>query len=330
MRIIISILSILQVVMLSFIQAQDIHWSQINQIQPYQNTSTIGEYEEDIKFTLAARDQWRSVTKPYQTYFGSIDTKLRKITWLSLGCYFLTDGTGDGIYKTNQINLLAKVGKIINSNLSISGGIDFGYVNKNLNFNNFKFDNQYDGLKYNGQLSTNESFTNSSFNNFTLGTGFSAKHKISNNHEVIIGVSYYNLNRPKESFYQLEIIRPIRSNYIVLYNYQINKQIFNSYVNFELQNSYRKLIFGVLDNLKVNNKKIKQIHFGISNRIQDAIILHLGISSFNTKIIFTYDVNTSKLKTASNGRGSLELNIQHLIKKKKLTYKITPSCIDYY
>ena len=330
MRLVTSLLSILQIVMLSLVQAQDIHWSQIHQLQAFQNPATIGQYEEEIKFTLAARDQWRSVTKPYQTYLATFDTKIRKINWLSLGSIFFTDVTGDGSFKTNQLDLLAKVENKINSKFSLSIGVDFGLTNKNINLNNFKFDNQYDGFKYNNTLPTNESFSNTSFNHLTIGAGLSINFKINKYQEINAGLTFNNLNKPKESFYQLEIIRPIRNTFFISYNYLFQKHSLNSFLSFEKQNSYNKLLIGIIDNQKLNNLKIHQLHYGLMLRYLDAFILNLGLSYLSTRFSLSYDINTSKLKTASNGRGSIEINIQYLLKKKPLTFKTKPSCIDYF
>lgn len=325
-----SLLSILQIVMLSLVQAQDIHWSQINQIQTFQNPATIGQYEEEIKFTLAARDQWRSVTKPYQTYLATFDTKIRKLNWFSVGSMFFTDVTGDGSFKTNQLDLLAKMEKKLNSKISLSIGVDVGLTNKNINLNNFKFDNQYNGFKYDNSLPINESFSNTSFNHFTIGTGLSVNYKIKKNQEINTGFTFNNLNKPKESFYQLEIIRPIRNTFYFSYYFQVEKHLINPFLNFEKQKSYSKLLIGLIDNQKLNNLKIHHLHYGLMLRYLDAFIVNLGLSYLNTKFSLSYDINTSELKMASNGRGSIEINIQYLLKKQPLTFKIKPSCIDYY
>jgi hypothetical protein len=87
---------------------------------------------------------------------------------------------------------------------------------------------------------------------------------------------------------------------------------------------------GTLDNIKINNKKIHHLHTGIAYRYLDALILHLGLSYKKSKLIISYDINTSKLKVASNGRGSLEINLQYLLKKNTLTFPINRTCLDYF
>ena len=330
MRMTTLLLFILQLVMISFSRAQDIHWSQINQLPSFLNPATIGQYDEDIKFTVAARDQWRSVTKPYQTYFTSIDTRFRKLDWLSLGCNVFTDVTGDGLFRTNQFDIISKIdGKII-PKLSYSIGLDIGFTNKNIEFSSFKFDNQYDGYKYNGTLSSKETYTNTSFNYPTIGIGFLGKYEIKKNQDLSMGISIYNINKPKESFYQIEVTRPIRNVVNLTYNYMYKNHLINSTINIQKQGAFYEILLGTLDNIKINNPNLHHFHTGIAFRYLDAFIIHLGLSYKKSKIIISYDVNTSKLKVASNGRGSLEINIQYLLKKSPLIYPINRTCIDYF
>jgi hypothetical protein len=111
----------------------------------------------------------------------------------------------------------------------------------------FKFDNQYDGFKYNGSISTNETFTNSSFTNITLGLGVSTIYKIKSNQDFRFGISLYNLNKVKESFYQIEIKRPVRINCNFSFNYFYEKHLINSSINIQKQNSYQENLIGMFD-----------------------------------------------------------------------------------
>ena len=81
---------------------------------------TVDDGVKGIKFIFAAKDQWRSVTKPYQTYFIASDTKFRKYEWLSIGFNLFTDVVGDGSFKTQQIDLISKFEKKINSKITFS------------------------------------------------------------------------------------------------------------------------------------------------------------------------------------------------------------------
>jgi type IX secretion system PorP/SprF family membrane protein len=314
----------------SGVRSQDIHWSQIDQVQSYQNPSYIGQFDDDIKFLFAAKDQWRSVTKPYQTYFIATDTKFRKYEWFSLGFNLFTDVVGDGSFRTNQIDLISKFEKKINSKIIFSLGFDFGLTNKNIDFTKFKFDNQYNGFKYDELLSINETFNNSSFLHSTLGTGTSIKLLLHKNNELLIGYSIFNINQPSESFYSKQIIRPIRTNYNVVYKYYGERHNLSGSINYDSQKTYKKTLIGFFDDIKTNNFKIHHFHLGMAYRNLDAFILHIGLSHLKSKMILSYDINISKLNIASQGRGSFEVNIQYLLQKKTVYFPIKPICTDYF
>jgi len=310
--------------------SQDIHWSQMNQLLSFQNPSRAGEYSEDVKFTFAIKDQWRNVTKPYQTFLGSVDTKFRKFDNISLATNFLTDVVGDGSFRTNQFGIICSYDKKINKSLNFSFGVDVGVVNKVLDFSNFKFDNQYDGYFYNSILSSNESYTNTSFTNFNFGLGFFTILKLNELNSISFGLSSYNLNKPKETFYQFQITRPIRNNFNINHYLILNRHTINSFIYCVKQNTYSELLVGFLDDFKTKSFRYKHIYSGLNYRYKDAIILNLGLLIHSLKITLSYDINISKLYIASRGRGSLEIVVQYLLKKRKLTFPIKYQCIDYY
>ena len=52
----------------NFSIGQDIHWSQFNDNQLYQNPAHTGHFDGDYRFIGNYRDQWRSVTVPFSTF----------------------------------------------------------------------------------------------------------------------------------------------------------------------------------------------------------------------------------------------------------------------
>lgn len=321
---------ILQIITCKWSFAQDIHWSQINHLQSYQNPSLIGDYLEQLKLTFALKDQWRNVTKPYQTYLASVDSKLRRIESISLGFQALTDVTGDGSFQTNSVNLITKHTLKINKKTTISNGIDVGLINKNIDYTNFYFDNQYDGYKYNSNINSNENYILSSFSHPTIGFGSSSKVEFDTRNSLTIGIALFNLNKPKESFNNLVIERPIRSHFNIRYTLNFKKSKLSFTLNHTKQKKYNETLLNTEIYFNSKNQKKTSVYTGISHRINDAMIVNFGIISKKININASYDINISKLKKASNGRGSLEITIQYLIQKRKINYPIQQKCIDYY
>ncbi|NDE62604.1 MAG: type IX secretion system membrane protein PorP/SprF, partial [Cyclobacteriaceae bacterium] len=58
-------------------RAQDIHWSQFNDNPIFQNPANTGEFLGDTRFIGNFKDQWRSVSVPFQTFSVSVDRKAK-------------------------------------------------------------------------------------------------------------------------------------------------------------------------------------------------------------------------------------------------------------
>ena len=94
--------------------AQDIHFSQFNAAPLDLNPANNGLFDGDYRFILNHRNQWSSITLPYNTYSGSFDMVLPTDQWKiknlptgiwGAGIVFNDDKSGDG-----QLNLIeAKV-----------------------------------------------------------------------------------------------------------------------------------------------------------------------------------------------------------------------------
>jgi hypothetical protein len=67
------VLMILLFVFMPKLQAQDIHWSQFQSSPLNLNPALSGFFDGDYRFVLNHRNQWKSVTTPYNTFSGSID-----------------------------------------------------------------------------------------------------------------------------------------------------------------------------------------------------------------------------------------------------------------
>jgi hypothetical protein len=55
--------------------AQDIHFSQFDQAMLWQNSAQVGSFNGQFRFAANQRNQWRSVTTPYQTFGFSAEAK---------------------------------------------------------------------------------------------------------------------------------------------------------------------------------------------------------------------------------------------------------------
>ena len=79
---------------------QDIHWSQFNDNQLFQNPANAGNFYGDLRLIGNFKDQWRSVTVPFSTFSFSIDKNIKK---LGIGLLAFHDQVGDGKLSTIEL-----------------------------------------------------------------------------------------------------------------------------------------------------------------------------------------------------------------------------------
>lgn len=316
---------------LNLIYGQDIHWSQFNDNQLFQNPGNSGHFDGDFRFIGNFRDQWRSVTIPYNTFSISADAKINR--W-GFGILMFHDQAGDGTFKTieTQGNISRSFKITKDSAHVIRPGINFGMNHRQLNWKNLYFDNQFNGYYFDPSLPTNENYQTDRKTNFSLGTGLIYEWRQSNRVKLTAGFGAYNLNQPNQGFYNLEIKRDIRYNSFVKGTLMLNENwdVLPS-VQYSKQGIYREMILGSSGKyyLKSSKAVYRAIYLGAWYRTKDAGYLSLGYDHNDLFVGISYDVNFSKLVPASNYRGGLEIAIRYIIRKFKPKNIIHRVCPDY-
>jgi len=311
--------------------SQDVHWSQFNQNPLFQNPANAGQFNGDYRLHSNFRNQWKSVTKPFTTTSLSGDTHFEKFHQIGVGVIFFNDFAGDGKMTTNEINLQGVYPFQIDSNLTIRTGINFGINNRNFNPNKFLFDNQYNGAFYDPNLPSNETYQSTSKTNITLGLGANAIQKFSK-FDLQYGIAFFNLNRPNQGFFGTSIKRPIRTSFNSTLSYPLSKTLtLEPSFNLQLQKKYSEFIIGssVKQHFKITSNQELDLSFGVWWRTKDALIFNIGCYYDNFFGGFSYDINISSLKTASNFRGGPELAFRYIFKKFKPENKLRKICPDY-
>ena len=317
--------------------AQDIHWSQFSENPIFQNPGQAGNFNGDYRFVANYRDQWRSVSVPFQTTSLSLDGKKSLKNKLNVGYGFLVfqDVVGDGKLKTLELQANTNLSFQLknDSSLVLHTGINLGMNQRRLNANALFFDNQFDGVKFNPNLPSNELFQTDSKTNFSGGLGAVMDWQINKSDKVNAGVGFYNLNRPNQGFFGQKITRDIRSNLFVNYAHSFTKQfILKPALSVNLQGKYREYILGSSIQYVLNNQKIiyRAIQGGIWYRYKDAAYFTAGMNYQDWFFGVSYDLNFSKLTQASGARGGIEFAVQYIIrsvKPKKIVHRVCPDYI---
>lgn len=314
---------------------QDIHWSQFNDNPIFQNPASAGHFKGDYRFIANYRDQWRSVTVPFSTISFSVDSRIYKKPNLGYGLLFFHDVVGDGNLRTievqGNVSWLAKIDK--DSIHTVRAGMNFGLNHRQVNWNNFYFDNQFDGIQFNPSYSSNENFQTDKRSNLTFGAGAIYEYRLNDRKKISAGLGFYNLNRPDQGFYGKVIPRDIRMNLFVkgIYKLDIDWDLVPS-MQFSVQGKYRELLIGSSVKYTLVNKlnDYKALYGGLWYRNKDAAYLSVGMDYNDWFVGLSYDINFSKLVPASRVRGGFEIAARYIIhhfRPKKTLHRVCPDFI---
>ena len=326
---------------------QDIHFSQFTQAPLSFNPANAGTTTW-IRGVINYKNQWQTVV-PYNTIAASFDQKLKK-RWiqrerktrtllfkassekgLGWGVNAYNDKAGDGHMGTLQGNFFLAYQIQLAKESMLAAGIQGGFVQRSINYNGLYWENQYDPSASNGfnqGLSAGENFSSNHFIYPDVAAGIIYTYKKNERYmrgndqrDFQVGGAVFHINRPKYSFIGTsEKLDPriiLHSNGILGIS-NTNMALVPS-VLFAQQGSNREILAGSLirymlkeDSRYTGYVKGAAVSAGGYYRAKDAFVV-AGLFEFSAYAIgVSYDINTSKLKTATSGRGGVEIVLRFL------------------
>lgn len=300
---------------------QDVHFSQFFNAPLLRNPSLAGIFDGDVRIQGVYRSQWGSVTTPYQT--GSFDVEVKKPIgqgndFITLGMQILYDRAGDINFTTTNFLPAVNYNKSLNGDKRkfLSFGFMGGLVQRKIDRSKMTTNNQYDGHGYNPSLADGETFNQANYRYWdgSFGVSYNSSIGQSDVSNYFFGLAYHHFNRPVNSFYRNP---PIELNPKWVASGGLKLAINDySYVSFQadysMQGSAKEIIAGGMYSRKIGDdmdNPLYTLHLGAYMRWQDAIIPVIKLDYNPFSLSFSYDVNTSPLKTASQLRGGFELSI---------------------
>lgn len=319
------------------IYAQDIHWSQFQSSPLNLNPSLSGFFNGDYRFVLNHRNQWKSVTTPYNTFSGSFDMVLNSNAAsrnrYSGGLMINSDKAGDSELGLLQAALSFGVLRAVGSDSIhfVSVGFQAGYVLRSINYSGLTFDEQYNGDAFDPNSGNNENFSGDNHGYADIGAGISWLVKTSDRFKAGAGFSVQHINRPKDSFYDENskmfphLQADIKADFPVAGKLDLVPSVI-----YMKQGSFTELTGGTSLRIRLNDKPGKTYAFYVGGwlRKSDAMIASAGIDYNNLNVGVSYDFNTSDLERVSNKKGGYELSLIYIIRKVK-PIGIKPPCPLY-
>ena len=305
------------------VKSQDIHFSQFFEAPLLRNPALAGLFAGDVRLQSVYKNQWQSVSVPYQTVSLNGEYKLsikNSQDYLTIGAQVLYDKAGTIALTATHILPAINYHKSLSDvrSMYISLGFIGGMVQRRLDRSKITTNSQFDGTNYNGAIPDGETFGKSSYTYFdgTAGMSFNTQIGTNVNDNIYLGASYHHFNKaPKISFYGTANLEMIPK---WVYSAGIKKSTSdNTYFTIEAdytkQGAYSELIGSMICSYKLDDADEPRylIHGGAALRWNDAFIPMAKLEIKPLAISLSYDINISKLATASSGRGGFELGISY-------------------
>ncbi len=309
------------------LNAQDIHFSQFYLSPLNLNPAMTGVMNCNVRLVANYRNQWASVLKSnaFNTYSVSYDQRVPvgRYDYFGIGGSFWGDKAGRSEFGQIEGKLAASYSKRMGGDRNkahyLVVGLDGGVLQRSVDFQNLRWGTQHDGDGgFDGSLGSLENFDNDNVLVADLAAGLLWFSTMEDNN-FYIGGAYHHLNRADIAFQDADPDQ--------LYS----KFTLHAGGEFALTNKMG-LVPGVVamiqgPSLEINTGtslrftlhksrfEYQALQFGawarISNRLEsgvhtDAFILSSRFDYNDFSLGFSYDVNVSDLRAASNSNGAFE------------------------
>lgn len=303
--------------------AQDIHLSQFYETPILRNPALAGIFTGDYRVEAVYRNQWSSLTIPYQT--GALSGEVRfpvghRNDYLTGGLQLTYDVAGSARFQTTQLLPVINYHKSLNDekDMYLSVGFMAGFTQRQFDPAKATFDNQYSNGEFDPTAPSGETMIKDNFNYLDMATGLSFSNTIAEDVHWFIGAAYYHFNRPKVSFlndktvelsekweYNAGLSAPLGDFGKIILEY-----------NQLRQGTYSEVMAGGLVGYTIQLRQgatdqTNMVYGGLLVRWNDAIVPVIKLDMGSYSIGFSYDVNVSKLAKASQSFGGYELSLSY-------------------
>ncbi|MBI4646662.1 MAG: PorP/SprF family type IX secretion system membrane protein [Bacteroidia bacterium] len=316
--------------------AQDIHFSQFLASPLLLNPAITGNIKGNINVVTNYRNQWLSITNPYQTYSLAGNINFKSLygstnSFPGIGLVIFRDQAGDAKFARTQAEMSFAYHIDLNNRNSLSAGLQGGLVQRSIDRSALKWDSQYDGTAHNPDLQGEETalFPSKAFLDMGFGMVWSFftndRNMVSNDGVYFTGgIALLHLAGTNQSLYDVyetrtrENIKMTGHGNASISIPQTNMAIQPALL-YTSQSSVSEIIGGILFRYRLREASkytgfIKGSAFSVGaySRWNDAIIPMFKLEIANWAFGFSYDINTSSLSKVSDFRGGGEVFIQYI------------------
>ncbi|MEO1713390.1 MAG: PorP/SprF family type IX secretion system membrane protein [Bacteroidota bacterium] len=336
-RLVVALTLILLGSFLTDLRAQDKHFSQFFSSPLTLNPALTGAFDGKLRLAGIYRDQWQpALQESYTTFASSID--LRFDAWgygsnykdaFAVGVVFYTDRAPGVDFSTNQMSISTAFHKALDlkSTQYLSLGISAGIAQRNINYSNLEFSDQFDGSTGYGGLSAEDLPENNySFVDFAAGVNYSYAPKYRTS--IYAGAAIYHFLQPSVTFYDLDNNQFEDSRLFLKYSTYLafsfplaDRVALHPRVNAHLQGPHFTLNVGTNVRFLLSQYSGTAIHIGSwvrpvreqANPLEfDILVGMFGLEYKNVLLGFSYDIGLSQLSSSLPNRTAFEISLAYL------------------
>ncbi len=304
--------------------AQDFIFSQFYEKPILRNPALAGIFNGDLRINAVYRNQWQSITVPYQTSAASVEAKFpigNADDYLTVGAQFTNDVAGDVKLKRTQILPVINFHKSLNADYDsyLSAAFMAGVVTSQFDITKLTLDDQFTGTGFDPFNPTQQTFSTTSKSYMDMGVGLAYSMTVNESTQFYAGAGLYHFNKPKVAFYANNNEATTLDNRISLNagltteTGDLNRLVF--FADYYNQGKNNQFIGGALygidisENLYSEDENKFTLYLGGFYRLKDAFIPIAKLDIYKLSIGMSYDVNTSRLTKASQARGGFEFSL---------------------
>lgn len=293
--------------------AQDIHFSMLDLDPLLFNPAYSGFFADKARFGVVYRNQWASVTTPFQTISATAELSVmrskRNSNGLSAGLWVSNDRAGELDYGSTSASAIVSYFQALGNgdnlvSVALEGGV--GQVG----FNPEHID-LADGT---------ETFIREKALYPTLGAGVAWFCQVSEVMYTKVGFSVRNINEPDISYLGMKDTRLSRHwNVYTRAEWRFHPQwSLLPVAGYQHQEAYNELVYGCDVKWYVNERARNYLAFsaGLLGRHGDALAVDLAVEWTQWIFAFSYDANLSTLAEASHTLGAFEIGVIYKIGKR--------------
>lgn len=315
--------------------AQDIHFSQFNFSPINQNPANTNLFDGDYRFVANYKNQWPSVPVRFNTFSASAEMNFKTLAngdRIGGALLFYFDRAGDSKFQALNVAVSPSYIKTLGAkkNHALSVGVQLGFVNRSISYDQLYFDNQWNGDVYNPNIPVDETFLRNRFGFFDLGAGIAYKWTKTERTSLTIGFGATHLTQPSQTFFNSTSVK-LNPRYSAHVRAQIKVakrlDILPEFM-FQRQDVKQEFLYGahLKYYLPVKIPHTVALNLGAYARSAEATWLLAGVDFDQWQVNMSYDINVSKLTAASRYNGGFEMSVIYILAKVKKINKPGAVC----